>query len=103
MMTIDTSSLVQFPTGLQAPVDAVVFLDRRDSGPPDLNPVDPAEALRLLIAEIPILTPRSYEEQKHALTSLAQVPQVRLGYSNLGEAVALLDQFAAKLPKAGLL
>jgi hypothetical protein len=101
MMTINTSTLAEFPTVLQAPVDALVFLERRPSGPPQFNSVDPGEALALLIAELPILTPRSYEEQKQALLSLVRTPQVRLTYSNLDEAVAALDQFAAALSKAG--
>ena len=97
MMTLDTATLGSFQTSMQAPADAVVFLHRRESGQAEMRPMDREVAFELLLAELPLITQPSYEEQQESLKSLLVGPIVELRYSTLDGAVAALEEFAGRL------
>ena len=66
---------------------AVVFLERRAGASAAVSPVDPQEALLLLVQELNVIAETANREQVASLETLVQRGAHRLTYSDLPEAV----------------
>lgn len=102
----DRYGFVNAPTvadfGRRAPVGAIVLLHRRPAGPAAFRPAQPAEALGLLIRQN-IAADREPEKILDRLHGLAAgVPCLRLEYSDVEDATALLTRAFAHWPPRDL-
>lgn len=78
------------PHGSLAPLGALVMLDRRASGPARLHRLDPAQALRLLLVQTITDLPSAEAAFDRAESLTDGLPVLRLVYSDLDQAAALL-------------
>ena len=85
------SAELQFATAFQAPIAAVVFLDRRPAHPARLVPVSAADALRGLESDLPLFPQPQYDAHRAALRHLVQDGAFELRYHDLNQGVSLLD------------
>ncbi|WP_176762521.1 PqqD family protein [Pelagibacterium luteolum] len=91
---LDTSNIA--PHGRTAPIGVVLLLDRRADGPAGFAPADRAEALRHLLLRNMVRTGPASALTGRLEGLLESVPCIRLFYSSLDDAAALLmDKFAA--------
>ncbi|MCU0907589.1 MAG: hypothetical protein MUF73_09120, partial [Rhodobacteraceae bacterium] len=85
------------PHGPAAPLGAVVILDRRDSGPASLHPVDPTDAVAFLLARS--MSPGTLDALLDRTAALVRgAVCLRLRYADLEDAVALIG---AAFPATG--
>jgi hypothetical protein len=66
---------------------AVLFLDRRPSGPAAIAPADAPSALQLLVKELPVIGEAANRRQVESLASLVERGAYRLTYSDLDSGV----------------
>lgn len=74
---------------------AVVFLERRPSGPAAISPVDPQLALQLLVKELPVIGEPANRRQVQSLESLVRRGAYRLTYADLGSAAIEIRKLLA--------
>ena len=87
---VDTRDGELAPLGSEAPIGAVVLLDRREDGPARLMPVDPADALEQIIVQnfaVDVPSPRILDALHRVVTAS---PCYDLMYASTAEASALL-------------
>ncbi len=88
--------------GRRAPIGAIVLLERRPDGPARFRRAEPAEALGFLIRQN-IASGRAPAEVLNRLRRLAaRVPCMRLEYSDLEDATALILRTFARWPLRSL-
>lgn len=91
---LDTTNLAQH--GRTAPIGAIILLDRRADGPAGFAPASRGEALRHLILRNMVRTEPASAMTARLHAVLNSVPCVKLHYSRLDDAAALLmHSFAA--------
>jgi len=78
-------------TAFQAPIAAVVFLDRRPDAPARFTPVSSSDAFRALEDDLPLFPQPQYDAHRAALRHLVENGAYELRYHDLDQAAALLD------------
>ncbi len=86
-----TADLPGIATAGGCRVEHVVFLSRRERGPVAVRPVSKEEALRRLVADLPISAPQVHEEQLACFNALLAAPASDLSYSDGPSAVSELQ------------
>lgn len=92
---VQTRLLDGLRTADESPVDAVVFLNRRDhdGGPPTLLPVALEEAWKLLSFSVWAVQSPVYEERLAALERMLTIPTYEIRYAELDPAIDCLQRF----------
>jgi hypothetical protein len=93
---VQTRSLHGIHTADEGPVDAIVFLNRRDyeGGPPELLPITEEEAWKRLTFSVWAVQMPAYEERLTALGRMLSVPAYEIRYAELDSAVDRLQCLA---------
>src|SRR5262249_54535698 len=88
---VRTANLPDITTVSCARVDHIVFLDRKASGPPELEPVSKSNALGQLQAAVFLWESQVYQEKLKALQTLLEASTHTLRYADLDRAVEILE------------
>ena len=91
------AAMTVFPeirTAANAVVETVVLLDRQETAEPSLKIIDAEEALVVLSRGGPNYGPKVNGLHERTIRRLADVPAYRLQYSELKDALRLLDEIA---------
>jgi hypothetical protein len=75
--------------------EKIVFLDRRDSGPADLLPLDPQEALNRFVYDRPTWDPPVFDQHRENIQALLSRGVHTLRYSNFDDAIQILESLVA--------
>jgi hypothetical protein len=94
---VRTDELAAIRTAVNCDVECLVFLSRGEvrSGAAHLSPVPSDEARRRLQADLPVLEPYAWSEQRASLAKLVARPAFELRYGDLDAAVARLERLLA--------
>jgi len=92
---IRTHQLAAIRTAVTCEAECLVFLNRRGSGAAQLSPVDSDEARRRLQADLAVLEPHAWSQQRDSLGKLVTKPAFELRYSDLDTAVVRLERLLA--------
>ena len=86
----------QIQTASQCRIGAVVLLERTTGRAPQAEPVSSTQAAEALLREKPFYGEISWARHEKAVSRLADVPNYRLAYDSLDDAVGLLCGLAQK-------
>ncbi len=86
---VNTNEFPEIRRIVQAPAEAVVFLNRTPGGPARLVPITVQEAFSRLERELPLM--EQMENHRAALRHLAEVGAFELRYRNLDDAITVLE------------
>jgi len=89
---VPTSFFPSVQTAPRCQIRALVFVDRESGGTPRLEPIASAEAVELLLADLPSYGPEVNTVHEATVRSLANLPAWTLYYRDLHEAIALLRE-----------
>jgi hypothetical protein len=99
-IVLTTAKMPNILTSPQSPIDFLVFLNRRPSGPPSLRPFSKKQALARLEQVICYGDLHLRDAQKSSLRDLLCVDVLELCYSDLDSAVSCLEALVcAGVPK----
>jgi hypothetical protein len=93
---LSATGIADLPTAQRCKVLRLVFLDRRPPAAPRLAPVPVAEALGLLLADVPMYEAHVRNAHRDSLCRLLATPALRMTYGTMEEALGLLDQLVAE-------
>jgi hypothetical protein len=94
MFDLRTGAIPNVKTACCCHVERIVFLDRRDSGPAELVPLDAGEALARLEFDRPYWDPPVFDEHRATMQALLSRGAHTLRYSDFDGAVRILESLA---------